>query len=140
MAELLNNMNVWMVLYCAKQLLGLKKNKNPFPNCQIPPHAANASLKEISTFFSILKLILPHAAHASCFTFLALKLTNPKPALSRASSTNHCLSVELQAGAADVDEVGAAELEEIGAEDELAEIGRVADLSSCSRSSGPVLR
>ena len=25
MAELLNNMNVWMVLYCAKQLLGLKK-------------------------------------------------------------------------------------------------------------------
>ena len=29
--------------------------------------------------------------------------------------------MELQAGAADVDEVGAAELEEIGAEDELAE-------------------
>ena len=29
-AELLNNMNVWMVLYCAQQLLGLKKNKNPF--------------------------------------------------------------------------------------------------------------
>ena len=28
MAELLNNMNVWMVLYCAKQLLGLKKIKN----------------------------------------------------------------------------------------------------------------
>ena len=27
-AELLNNMNVWMVLYCAKQLLGLKKIKN----------------------------------------------------------------------------------------------------------------
>ena len=25
MAELLNNMNVWMVLYCAQQLLGLKK-------------------------------------------------------------------------------------------------------------------
>ena len=31
MAELLNNMNVWMVLYCAQQLLGLKtKTKNPF--------------------------------------------------------------------------------------------------------------
>ena len=28
MAELLNNMNVWMVLYCAQQLLGLKKIKN----------------------------------------------------------------------------------------------------------------
>ena len=138
MAQLLNNMNVWMVLYCAKQLLGLKKNKNPFPNCQIPPHAANASLKEINTVFSILKLIAPHAAHASCFTFLALKLTNPKPAQCKA--TNHCLSVELQAGAADVDEVGAAELEEIGAEDELADIARVAELSSCSRSSGPVLR
>ena len=31
MAELLNNMNVWMVLYCAQQFLGLKKkNKKPF--------------------------------------------------------------------------------------------------------------
>ena len=31
MAELLNNMNVWMVLYCAQQLLGLKKKtKKPF--------------------------------------------------------------------------------------------------------------
>ena len=29
-AQLLNNMNVWMVLYCAKQLLGLKKNQKPF--------------------------------------------------------------------------------------------------------------
>ena len=29
-AELLNNMNVWMVLYCAQQLLGFKKNKNPW--------------------------------------------------------------------------------------------------------------
>ena len=28
MAQLLNNMNVWMVLYCAQQLLGLKKIKN----------------------------------------------------------------------------------------------------------------
>ena len=28
MAQLLNNMNVCMVLYCAKQLLGLKKIKN----------------------------------------------------------------------------------------------------------------
>ena len=27
-AQLLNNMNVWMVLYCSQQLLGLKKNKN----------------------------------------------------------------------------------------------------------------
>ena len=27
-AQLLNNMNVWMVLYCAQQLLGLKKSKN----------------------------------------------------------------------------------------------------------------
>ena len=27
-AQLLNNMNVWMVLYCAQQLLGLKKNEN----------------------------------------------------------------------------------------------------------------
>ena len=26
-AQLLNNMNVWMVLFCAQQLLGLKKNK-----------------------------------------------------------------------------------------------------------------
>ena len=31
-AELLNNMNVWMVLYCAQQLLGLRKIKNPFSN------------------------------------------------------------------------------------------------------------
>ena len=30
MAQLLNNMNVWMVLYCAQQLLGLKKSKS-FP-------------------------------------------------------------------------------------------------------------
>ena len=30
MAELLNNMNVWMVLYCAQQLLGLKKKQKPF--------------------------------------------------------------------------------------------------------------
>ena len=30
MAELLNNMNVWMVLYCAQQFLGLKKNQKPF--------------------------------------------------------------------------------------------------------------
>ena len=29
-AQLLNNMNAWVVLYCAKQLLGLKKIKNPF--------------------------------------------------------------------------------------------------------------
>ena len=29
-AQLLNNMNVWMVPYCAQQLLGLKKIKNPF--------------------------------------------------------------------------------------------------------------
>ena len=29
-AQLLNNMNVWMVLYCAQQLLGLKKNQKPF--------------------------------------------------------------------------------------------------------------
>ena len=28
MAQLLNNMNVWMVLYCAQQLLGLKQIKN----------------------------------------------------------------------------------------------------------------
>ena len=27
-AQLLNNMNVWMVLYCAQQLLGLKKKNN----------------------------------------------------------------------------------------------------------------
>ena len=45
---------------------------------------------------------------------------------AQCKAANHCLSVELQAGAADVDEVGAAELEEIGAEDELAEIARVA--------------
>ena len=30
MAELLNNMNVWMVPYCAQQLLVLKKNQKPF--------------------------------------------------------------------------------------------------------------
>ena len=30
-AELLNNMNVWMVLYCAQQLLGLKKIKTLSP-------------------------------------------------------------------------------------------------------------
>ena len=30
MAELLNNMNVWMVLYCAQQLLGLNKKQKPF--------------------------------------------------------------------------------------------------------------
>ena len=29
-AQLLNNMNVLMVLYCAQQLLGLKKNQKPF--------------------------------------------------------------------------------------------------------------
>ena len=29
-AQLLNNMNVWMVLYCAKQLLGLNKKQKPF--------------------------------------------------------------------------------------------------------------
>ena len=29
-AELLNNMNVLMVLYCAQQLLGLKKKQKPF--------------------------------------------------------------------------------------------------------------
>ena len=29
-AQLLNNVNVWMVLYCAQQLLGLKKNQKPF--------------------------------------------------------------------------------------------------------------
>ena len=28
-AQLLNNMNVWMVLYCAQQLLGLKKKTKP---------------------------------------------------------------------------------------------------------------
>ena len=28
MAQLLNNMNVWMVLYCVQQLLGLKKIKS----------------------------------------------------------------------------------------------------------------
>ena len=30
MAELLNNMNVWMVLYCAQPLLRLKKKQKPF--------------------------------------------------------------------------------------------------------------
>ena len=29
-AQLLNNMNVWMVLYCAQQLLGVEKNQKPF--------------------------------------------------------------------------------------------------------------
>ena len=29
-AQLLNNMNVWMVLYCAQQLLELKKNQKSF--------------------------------------------------------------------------------------------------------------
>ena len=29
-AQLLNNMNVWVVLYCAQQLLGLPKNQKPF--------------------------------------------------------------------------------------------------------------
>ena len=29
-AELLNNMNVWMVLFCAQPLLGLKKKQKPF--------------------------------------------------------------------------------------------------------------
>ena len=60
--------------------------------------------------------------------------------LAQCKVADHSVSVELHTGAADVDEVGAAELEEIGAEDELAEIARVPDLSSCSRSSGPVLR
>ena len=30
MIQILNNMNVWMVPYCAQQLLGLKKIKKPF--------------------------------------------------------------------------------------------------------------
>ena len=30
MAQLLNNVNVWMVLYCAQHLLGLKKKQKPF--------------------------------------------------------------------------------------------------------------
>ena len=30
MAQLLNKMTVWMVLYCAQQLLGLNKIKKPF--------------------------------------------------------------------------------------------------------------
>ena len=30
-AQLLNNMNVWMVLYCAKQLLGVEKKTKTFP-------------------------------------------------------------------------------------------------------------
>ena len=30
MAELLNSMNVWMVLYCAQQLWVLKKKQKPF--------------------------------------------------------------------------------------------------------------
>ena len=30
MAQILHNMNVWMVPYCAQQLLGLKKIKKPF--------------------------------------------------------------------------------------------------------------
>ena len=34
MAQLLNNMNVWMVLYCAQQLLGLKASK-PFPHLSL---------------------------------------------------------------------------------------------------------
>ena len=29
-AQLLNNVNVWMVLYCAQHLLGLKKKQKPF--------------------------------------------------------------------------------------------------------------
>ena len=29
-AQLLNNVNVWMVLYCAQQFLGLKKKSKPF--------------------------------------------------------------------------------------------------------------
>ena len=35
MAELLNNMNVWMVLYCAQQFLGLKKKQKPFPHLSL---------------------------------------------------------------------------------------------------------
>ena len=30
MVQILNNMNVWMVPYCAQQLLGLEKKQKPF--------------------------------------------------------------------------------------------------------------
>ena len=30
MAQILNNIIVWMVLYCAQQLLGMKKETKPF--------------------------------------------------------------------------------------------------------------
>ena len=35
MAQLLNNMNVWMVLYCAQHLLELKKKQKPFPHLSL---------------------------------------------------------------------------------------------------------
>ena len=35
MAQLLNNMNVWMLLFCAQQLLGLKIKGPDNPTCQL---------------------------------------------------------------------------------------------------------
>ena len=50
MAELLNNMNVWMVLYCAQQFLGLKKIQKPFLQSKAGPftlesHICDKALK-----------------------------------------------------------------------------------------------
>ena len=43
-AQLLNNMNVWMVLYCAQQLLGLKKNRSSGGTDQSAFHSATRFL------------------------------------------------------------------------------------------------
>ena len=35
MAQLLNNMNVWMVLYCAQHFFGVEKKTKPFPHLSL---------------------------------------------------------------------------------------------------------
>ena len=59
-AELLNNMNVWMVLYCAQQLLGLKKIKTLSPIVKFhhmqQMQADALCLKEINAFFFNFKI------------------------------------------------------------------------------------
>ena len=48
-AQLLNNMNVWMVLHCAQQLLGLKKIKSKLKSIESKLFSIESKLKSIKS-------------------------------------------------------------------------------------------
>ena len=74
MAQLLNNMNVWMVLYCAKQLLGWKKNlESKLKSIESKLKSIESKLTSIKNKY-ISKKIVEGGRKKNCQLFSRLKL------------------------------------------------------------------